>query len=158
MKITRIETFPVRVPICPEFQIRGSLGFHAESPFLMLRVHTDEGVSGVGEVSCTPLWSGEDQVTAAHLIHNFLEPALVGQDPLAIERLPATMRRAVAGNPFTKSALEMAMWTSWARWRACRCTACWAARCVRPCPSGCRFRAPNRSARHTWRIGPCGRA
>ncbi|HZT33217.1 MAG TPA: enolase C-terminal domain-like protein [Bryobacteraceae bacterium] len=110
MKITRIETFPVRVPICPEFQIRGSLGFHAESPFLMLRVHTDEGVSGVGEVSCTPLWSGEDQVTAAHLIHNFLEPALVGQDPLAIERLPATMRRAVAGNPFTKSALEMAMW------------------------------------------------
>jgi hypothetical protein len=33
----------------------------------------------LGEVSCTPRWSGEDQVTAAHFIHAVLEPALVGQ-------------------------------------------------------------------------------
>jgi muconate cycloisomerase len=110
MKITRVETIPVRVPICPEFQIRGSLGLHTVSPFLMIRVHTDEGITGVGEVSCTPLWSGEDQVTAAHLIRDFLAPALEGQDPLAIERLQTTMRRAVASNPFTKSGIEMAMW------------------------------------------------
>ena len=116
MKITRIETFPVRVPIRPEFQIRGSLGFHTESPFLMIRVHTDEGVSGVGEVSCTPLWSGEDQVTAAHLISNFVAPALMGQDPLEIERLQFTMRRAVAANPFTKSGIEMAMWENFEQW------------------------------------------
>lgn len=110
MKITRIETFPVRVPIRPEFQIRGSLGSHLVSPFLMLRVHTDAGVHGTGEVSCTPVWSGEDQVTATHLIRNFLEPALVGEDPLAIERLTVKMRRALASNPFTKSGLEMALW------------------------------------------------
>jgi L-alanine-DL-glutamate epimerase-like enolase superfamily enzyme len=110
MKITQVETIPVKVPIRPEFQIRGSLGFHAESPFLMVRVHTDEGLTGLGEVSCTPLWSGEDQLTAAHIIADFLAPALVGEDPRDIERLTAKMRRAVAANPFTKSGLEMALW------------------------------------------------
>src|ERR1700693_2814138 len=103
MKITRIESIPVDVPIRPEFQIRGSLGFHKKSPFLVLRVHTDEGLVGLGEVSCTPLWSGEDQVTATHLIDDFLAPALTGEDPRHIERLTAKVRRAVAANPFTKS-------------------------------------------------------
>src|SRR5215831_28677 len=110
MKITRIECIPVDVPIVPEFQITGSLGSHLHSPFLLVRVHTDEGLTGLGEVSCTPLWSGEDRVTAAHLIADFLEPVLAGEDPRDIERLTAKIRRAVAANPFTKSALEMALW------------------------------------------------
>ena len=72
MKITRIESIPVNVPIRPEFQIRGSLGAHLESPFLILQVHTDEGLTGLGEVSCTPVWSGEDSVTAHHVIRSFI--------------------------------------------------------------------------------------
>jgi L-alanine-DL-glutamate epimerase-like enolase superfamily enzyme len=110
VRITKIEKFPVRVPIRPEFQIRGSLGSHLESPFLILKVHTDEGVVGLGEVSSTPVWSGEDSTTAAHVIASFLEPALAGEDPRDIERLTAKMRRAVAGHPFTKSGIEIALW------------------------------------------------
>ena len=63
LRIRSIESIPVLVPIRPEFQIRGSLGFHNESPFSILKVHTDEGIIGLGEVSCTPVWSGEDSVT-----------------------------------------------------------------------------------------------
>ncbi|HUQ92257.1 MAG TPA: mandelate racemase/muconate lactonizing enzyme family protein [Bryobacteraceae bacterium] len=110
MKITSIEKIPVRVPIRKEFQIRGSLGMHVESPFLILKVHTDEGITGIGEVSCTPVWSGEDSTTAAHIIGGFLEPALIGEDPRDIERLTVKMRRAVANHPFTKSGLEIALW------------------------------------------------
>jgi L-alanine-DL-glutamate epimerase-like enolase superfamily enzyme len=110
VRISAIEKIPVRVPIRPEFQIRGSLGSHLESPFLILRVHTDEGLTGLGEVSSTPVWSGEDSTTAAHIISGFLEPALVGEDPRDIERLTAKMRRAVAGHPFTKSGIEIALW------------------------------------------------
>ena len=58
MKISRIETIPVRVPIRKEFQITGALGSHFESPFSILKVHTDEGIVGLGEVSATPVWSG----------------------------------------------------------------------------------------------------
>ncbi|MBL8222880.1 MAG: hypothetical protein JNL62_26815, partial [Bryobacterales bacterium] len=110
MKITRIETIPVRVPIRPEFQIQGALGSHTESPFVVLRVHTDEGITGLGEVSCTAIWSGEDATTAVHLIAAYLEPVLVGEDPRDVERLTFQMRRALAGNPFTKSGIEIALW------------------------------------------------
>ncbi|MFN7923039.1 MAG: enolase C-terminal domain-like protein [Bryobacteraceae bacterium] len=110
MKITSIETIPVRVPIRPEFQIRSSLGAHLVSPFLILRVHTDEGITGVGEVSCTPVWSGEDQVSAANMIRQYIEPSLTGEDPRQIEALTMKMRRVVAANPFTKSGVEMALW------------------------------------------------
>jgi muconate cycloisomerase len=108
--IERIEVIPVRVPICPEFQIQGSLGSHTESPFALLKIHTDEGITGLGEVSCTPVWSGEDAYTAAHVIHDFLEPALRGENPTAIEHVTIKLRRAIAGHPFTKSGVEIALW------------------------------------------------
>ena len=98
------------MPIRREFQIQGALGSHTESPFVILKVHTDEGITGLGEVSCTPIWSGEDAGTAIHLIHQYLEPALIGDDPRDIERLTAKMRRALAANPFTKSGIEIALW------------------------------------------------
>lgn len=110
MKIRSVETVPVSVPIRPEFVIRGSLGVHAESPFVILRVHTDEGITGIGEVSCTPVWSGEDSITAVHIIRDFLEPAIAGEDPRDVEYLTGKMRRAVAGHPFTKSGIEIALW------------------------------------------------
>ena len=110
MKITNIECIPIRVPIRPEVAIRGKGGSHSVSPFLLVRVHTDEGIYGLGEVSCTPRWSGEDQVTAAHFIRTILEPTISGHDPRDVERLTARMRAALAGHAFTKAALEMALW------------------------------------------------
>ena len=110
MKITGIETIPVRVPIQENLAIRAKGGYHSVSPFLLVRMHTDEGIVGLGEVSCTPRWSGEDQVTAAHFIETILAPLLTGQDPCEVERLSVVTGRALFGHPFTKAALEMAMW------------------------------------------------
>lgn len=111
LKITRVETIPIRVPLKPQFAIRsGRGGAHTVSPFLLVKVHTDEGITGIGEASCTPRWSGEDQVTGAHLIRIYLEPLLIGEDPTQVELLTAKFRLAFAGNFFTKSAVEMALW------------------------------------------------
>lgn len=111
MKITRIETIPVRVPIKPALAIRGGRGLsHSVSPFLLVKIHTDEGIVGVGEASCTPRWSGEDQVTAAHFIDRYFVPLLVGEALDDIGRLTSKFTAAVAGNYFTKSAVEMALW------------------------------------------------
>ncbi|WP_127588700.1 mandelate racemase/muconate lactonizing enzyme family protein [Paenibacillus koleovorans] len=110
MKITAIETIPVQVPIHPERAIRSGRGSHIVSPFLLVKVHTDEGITGLGEVSCTPGWSGEDQVTAAHFIRNFLAPLMIGENPLHIEALTQRIQKRIAHNAFTKAALEMALW------------------------------------------------
>ncbi|MGH9662652.1 MAG: mandelate racemase/muconate lactonizing enzyme family protein, partial [Bryobacteraceae bacterium] len=94
----------------PRLAIRGSKGTHARSPFLLVRVHTGDGLTGLGEVSATPRWSGEDAVTAAHFIDTLLAPAIAGRDPRDIEDLSHEMNRALAGNWFTKAAIEMALW------------------------------------------------
>lgn len=114
MKITRLETIPIRVPIKPELAIRsGRGGSHSESPFLIVKIHTDDGLVGLGEVSCTPRWSGEDQVTAGHFINTYFAPLLVGESlrELAdIDRLTIKFAAPVAGNHFTKAGVEMALW------------------------------------------------
>jgi muconate cycloisomerase len=111
MKITRIETISVRVPIKPELAIRsGRGGSHVVSPFLLVKVHTDAGFIGLGEASCTPRWSGEDQVSAAHFIDGYFAPLLVGEVVDDVARLYAKFSPVVAGNYFTKAAVEMALW------------------------------------------------
>jgi muconate cycloisomerase len=111
VKITRIETIPVRVPIKPHLAIKsGRGGSHVTSPFLIVKVHTDEGLIGLGEASCTPRWSGEDQFTARHIIRTYFEPALIGMDPRQIAPCRQAYEPLVAGNSFTKSAIEMALW------------------------------------------------
>ena len=111
MKITSIETIPVRVPLKPQFAIKsGRGGSHTTSPFLLVRIHTDEGIAGLGEASCTPRWSGEDQFSAQHFIKGYFEPLLIGQDPTDVDGCSKLFMPAVAGNPFTKAAVEMALW------------------------------------------------
>ncbi len=110
MKITQIETIPVLVPINRARAIKGSSGYHTESPFLLIKIHTDEGSIGLGEVSCTPRWSGEDHFTARRLIQTILEPLLAGRNPTHVEQLTVEINSALPGNAFTKSAIEMALW------------------------------------------------
>lgn len=131
MKITAIETIPVRVPIKPALAIRGGRGLsHSVSPFLLVTIHTDEGIVGVGEASCTPRWSGEDQTTAAHFIDHYFAPLLVGETLDDVARLNARFAPAVAGNYFTKSAIEMALWDAFGKrqgkpvWKLMNCGTC----------------------------------
>lgn len=111
MKITRVETIPIQVPIKPDLAIRaGRGGAHLKSPFLIVKIHTDKGITGLGEVSCTPRWSGEDSFTAGHFINKYFAPLLEDSNPCDIEMVMAKVGPAIAGNHFTKSAIEMALW------------------------------------------------
>lgn len=114
MKITRIETIPIRVPIKPALAIKSGLGgTHSVSPFLLVKVFADDGLIGLGEVSCTPRWSGEDQVTAGHFINTYFAPLLIGEslrEVVDVERLTKAFTFPVAGNQFTKAGVEMALW------------------------------------------------
>ena len=110
MRIERIRTTAVAVPMIEERIIAGARGTHSLSPFLIVEVDTDEGLVGLGEVSCTPLWSGEDSSTARHVISSYIEPAVVGSDPRSPERLYPMIDGAIAGHYFTKAGVEMAMW------------------------------------------------
>nr|AUN35805.1 muconate cycloisomerase [uncultured bacterium] len=110
MRITRIESFPVRIPLKPERRMISSLGQHTVSDYVVVRVSTDAGIDGVGEATVMPRWSGETVWGATALIDNVLAPAVIGKDPHDIGSIDSAMERATALNWFAKSAIEMACW------------------------------------------------
>src|SRR3990167_10793406 len=102
MKVNRIEIFDI---YCPERSV-----WHP----VFVRIHTDEGLSGVGEAG---LAYDLGHSAAAAMIKEFAEEMLLGWDPMQTERLWSRMFResfwALGGGPVVysaMSAIDTALW------------------------------------------------
>lgn len=115
MKIAAIQTARVSMRAHPDLVVRGAKGPHDRSDFLLVRVVTSDGTEGYGEVSATPLWSGEDGTTAQHYIRNLIAPALAGTPLVPVGAADALMDRVLLGNPFTKAGVSIALWDAYAK-------------------------------------------
>jgi L-alanine-DL-glutamate epimerase-like enolase superfamily enzyme len=83
MRITALHTTPVAVPLRREE--RWAYGRRRGLTSVLLEVETDEGIVGLGEAGGYP---STDIVLA---VFRSLEPLVLGQDPLRIERLISTI-------------------------------------------------------------------
>jgi L-Ala-D/L-Glu epimerase / N-acetyl-D-glutamate racemase len=110
MKITQIETYPVRIPLKPARRMVSALGRHEVSDYLIVRLATDAGIDGVGEATVTPRWSGETVWGAKAVIERTFSSAIVGCDPTDTATIDRRLDQAAAHNWFAKSAIEMACW------------------------------------------------
>ncbi|MBI2194547.1 MAG: mandelate racemase/muconate lactonizing protein [Planctomycetes bacterium] len=110
MKITRVEALPVRVPLRKGMTTKTAHGEHVDSPYVIVRVHTDEGLVGLGEATVSPRWSGETSRGCVAAIEEILGPALAGLDPTRLNSLRQRLDRSIRLNPFTRAAVEMALW------------------------------------------------
>jgi L-Ala-D/L-Glu epimerase len=110
MKVTSIETIPVRIPLRPERQMISALGKHEASSYLIVRINTDREHFGVGEATVTPSWSGETVWTVQAIIRDVLAPAIVGMPCEDIDAILSRMESVAVCNWFAKSAIEMAIW------------------------------------------------
>jgi L-alanine-DL-glutamate epimerase-like enolase superfamily enzyme len=114
MKITDIEAIPFHLPIRRDFAWAGlSVGI---GRFVLVRVRTDDSLMGLGEAVPLAEWggdhnrrAGETQRTVNHVVEDLLQPHLVGEDPLDIERLGARMDAVVRGHSYAKAAIDMAL-------------------------------------------------
>jgi galactonate dehydratase len=105
MKITGLKTYIVDSSAEP----RSFTGFRSAPQWVFVRVHTDEGLAGLGEGSVT----SKATTVAAAIME--LERMLVGHDPTQIERLWQRMYRIPRwrGGPVLNSAIsaiEIALW------------------------------------------------
>src|SRR3954471_19173377 len=110
MKITRVEPIPVCVPLKAGMTAKTAHGEHATSPYVIVKVHTDAGLVGLGEATISGLWSGETQAGTVAAITEYIAPQLVGKDPREITAARRAMDFQIKLNPFTKAAVEMALW------------------------------------------------
>ena len=110
MKITKISAFQVDLPL-HEGSYNWS-GGKSVSVFdsTLVRVETDAGVTGHGEVCPLGPFYLPAYAAGARAGIAELGPHLLGESPLDLERLNRTMDAALKGHPYVKSAIDMAAW------------------------------------------------
>lgn len=110
MRITSVETFYLRLPVIEE-RCDGT------QDTLVVRIGTDAGLTGVGEVDSSPLVAQASiEAPVSHTIARGLKHVLLGENPLEIERLWDKMydaslyfgRRGVAIHAM--SGIDLALW------------------------------------------------
>ncbi|HZG57047.1 mandelate racemase/muconate lactonizing enzyme family protein [Paenibacillus sp.] len=82
MKITDVEVVYLKLPTIDASKCDGT------QDTLMIRIHTDEGISGIGEIDSSPAVArAVVEASASHSIAIGLKELLLGEDPFDIERL-----------------------------------------------------------------------
>jgi L-alanine-DL-glutamate epimerase-like enolase superfamily enzyme len=111
VKITDVEAIVLRQAVVDDGIADGS------QDDLIVRIHTDEGITGIGEVDSSPeLVQALVQAPSSHAVATSLRDALIGEDPLDVERLWQKMyrgliyfgRRGIAIHAI--SGLDIALW------------------------------------------------
>jgi L-alanine-DL-glutamate epimerase-like enolase superfamily enzyme len=109
MKITKIECIPVSMPFAKPIVMSGGSAKCADA--VVLKIHTDEGITGVAETGDTSLWyMGESQDSIMSNIANIFAPQiLLGEDPFNIEKIVARMDKAARANNQSKAVVDYAL-------------------------------------------------
>ncbi|MBN2060790.1 MAG: mandelate racemase/muconate lactonizing enzyme family protein [Deltaproteobacteria bacterium] len=109
MKIIKIECIPVSLPFAKPMIMSGDAVKWAHS--VILKLHTDEGITGISESGDTSVWyMGESQDSILYNICSVYGPRiLIGEDPFNIETIIAKMDRAVNSNNHSKSVVDHAL-------------------------------------------------
>jgi L-alanine-DL-glutamate epimerase-like enolase superfamily enzyme len=111
LKITSVEIIPVRVPRSKVLTLAtyGQLG-GGWFEFVLVRVNTDEGISGVGEAPPLPPLSPESQPVIIDMIRSWIAPQLIGMDPFDLEDIWTKMDYVAPTYPMSKAPIDMALW------------------------------------------------
>jgi L-alanine-DL-glutamate epimerase-like enolase superfamily enzyme len=111
LRITKVEAIPLRLPV--KYILKLATG---EYPFLepvLVKIHTNLGVIGIGEVECYP---GYDRIGpeppkgVVQLLEEILTPLLIGENPFDIELIYQKMNTAIQGHVWVKAGVDIALW------------------------------------------------
>lgn len=110
MEITKIEIIPVTLPRSRSLRLTryGTLGERIE--FVITRVYTDEGVTGLGEAPPLPPLSPESQPVIVEMLRRWIAPQLIGLDPFDLEAIWERMDYVAPTYPIAKAAIDIALW------------------------------------------------
>lgn len=114
MKITKVEAIPVSIPFITDWAIATVANVFTEGPqalsgYILVRIHTDEGITGIGETG--RYFEGETMPGIVHTIKTYIAPTLQAvPDPLNIAATREAISYAVPkGNRFAKTAVDIAL-------------------------------------------------
>lgn len=106
MKITDLKIEKVKLELREPFHVAFSTIEYGES--LLIKVITDEGYIGYGEAAPIEMVTGDTMDTTYHVLQ-LLRNAVIGEDPLAIDRIHRIMDTSIVGNTAAKCAIDLAL-------------------------------------------------
>jgi muconate cycloisomerase len=107
MKITKIEIIPVTIPFTRT--LKTAIGDWSLAEFVIIRMHTNAGIVGIGEVPPWMAVSRTSQRAIMTTIEDFIAPQILGLDPFRIEKAWDLMDLYAPGNPMAATPIDMAM-------------------------------------------------
>ncbi|MGW4203847.1 mandelate racemase/muconate lactonizing enzyme family protein [Streptomyces sp. NPDC004726] len=107
MKIVKVEVVPFAIPYAKPLKFAS--GEVRTADHVLVRVHTDEGLTGTAEAPPRPYTYGETQESIVAVIDRIFAPQLIGLTALEREAVHERLDRTV-GNPTAKAAIDMALW------------------------------------------------
>jgi L-Ala-D/L-Glu epimerase len=106
MKITSVDAVPYSIPY--RRPLAFATGVLDSADHVLVRVHTDEGLTGHGDAVARPMVYGESQASIVTAVRDWLEPALTGSDPFAVENAHERTAWVIANNT-ARGALDVAL-------------------------------------------------
>ncbi|MED3469000.1 dipeptide epimerase [Bacillus thuringiensis] len=106
MKITAIHLYAIRLPLRNPFVI--SYGSYSDMPSIIVKMETAEGIIGYGEGVADDHVTGESWESTFYTLKHTLTPALIGQNPMNIEKIHDMMDNTIYGVPTAKAAIDIA--------------------------------------------------
>jgi len=104
VKIISVTAIPVSIPSQRSLT---ALGIHPSFEYGVVTVETDEGITGVGDI--TMLWDGLGPLQC-HYVNDWFGPQLIGLDPTAINRCLGHLTTLTGGALPARAGIEMALW------------------------------------------------
>jgi L-alanine-DL-glutamate epimerase-like enolase superfamily enzyme len=109
MKIKRVEVIPITVPY--KFAIVHAFGGRTSGNYIIVRITSDEGITGVGcSAVLFPLHSGESIDSALGNISYVAPLALIGADPFNIESIIYKIDKLLFANWLSKAPIDFALY------------------------------------------------
>lgn len=115
MKIVKVEAIPFRIPFDPALHLKFAYRISKSADHVLVRIYTDEGVTGISEAPARPEIYGETQGSIISIIDKYLGPFLVGKDPFLLEEIHSQLDH-IPYNFCAKGAIDIALHDILGKW------------------------------------------
>ncbi|MFC4025070.1 mandelate racemase/muconate lactonizing enzyme family protein [Oceanobacillus longus] len=116
MYISKVEVFPVNLPMLQNFSISGGQvgNRQAGAPHVYVRLITEDGIEGWGEARPSHRWSYETIESVVSTIKSYFVDVLIGLPIYELDEIHRVMDKQIAsgitrGQPIAKAAIDMAI-------------------------------------------------
>ena len=110
MKITEIELFDISIPFIKPYKLSKVYGTLTHADAVIIKVHTDAGIVGVGEADPKHPFTEDTPDTVISTICDNIAPNILGKDPTRIAQIESQLDQIIDANLMARGAVNMALY------------------------------------------------